>query len=181
MPARSLLDAFLALLFPDRCGGCACFGDLLCPRCRAAFQPYPHGADRVPAGLSDLWIAFVFSGPLRDVVHQFKYRSVRRLAQPLGALMADSLARHPLLADAVLPVPLHRDRYAERGFNQAEELAREVARSLRLPLIAGGLTRVRATEQQAHLMRRPAPRTCAVHFVGMGRRRHAVFCWWTMC
>jgi ComF family protein len=166
MPARSLLNAFLALLFPDRCGGCASFGDLLCQRCRASFQLYPRGADRLPVGLSDIWIAFVFSGPLREVVHQLKYRSVRRLAQPLGALMAASLTQHPFLADAVLPVPLHRERYAERGFNQAEELAREVARSLGLPLIASGLTRVRATEQQARLDAQ-----------SRAKNMHGAFCW----
>lgn len=166
MPARSLLNAFLALLFPDRCGGCACLGDLLCRRCRASFLPYPHSVDRLPAGLSDVWIAFVFSGPLREVVHQLKYRSVRRLAQPLGSLMVASLAQHPLLVDAVLPVPLHRDRYAERGFNQAEELAREIARSLRLPLIASRLTRVRATEQQARLDAQ-----------ARAKNMHGAFCW----
>jgi ComF family protein len=48
-----------------------------------------------------------------------------------------------------LAVPLHADRLAERGFNQAEALARAVARGLRLPLISGPLVRVRATEQQA--------------------------------
>jgi ComF family protein len=151
MPVRSLLDSFLALLFPDRCGGCACLGELLCQRCRASFQPYPYGSDRFPASLNDIRVAFLFSGPLREAVHQFKYRRVRRLALPLGALMAASLVQRPLTADAVLPVPLHHDRLVERGFNQAEELACEVAHSLRLPLIAGGLSRIRATEQQAHL------------------------------
>jgi ComF family protein len=151
MPVRSLLASFLALLFPDRCSGCARFGDLLCQRCRAAFQPYPHGTDRFPVSLSDVRVAFLFGSPLREVVHEFKYRRVRRLAQPLGMLMAASLAQHRPAVDAVLPVPLHRNRQAERGFNQAEELAREVARSLGLPLSASGLTRVRATEQQARL------------------------------
>jgi ComF family protein len=151
MPIRSLLDSFLALLFPDRCGGCARLGTLLCQGCRASFQPYPNGSDRFPASLSAVRITFLFSGPLREVVHQFKYRPVRRLAQPLGMLMAASLAQHPLVVDAVLPVPLHRDRLAERGFNQAEELAHAVAQALHLPLIGNRLARTRATEQQARL------------------------------
>jgi ComF family protein len=65
--------------------------------------------------------------------------------------MAAHLAAWPLAIDSVLPVPLHCDRLAERGFNQAEALAREVANTLRLPLIADGLARVRMTEQQARL------------------------------
>src|SRR5438093_3469357 len=151
MSRRSLLDSLLALLFPDRCGGCARLGELLCRRCRTALAPYPHGSDHFPTSLNDVWVAFLFSGPMREIVHQFKYRRIRRLAQPLGGLMAAYLAAWPLAIDSVLPVPLHRDRMAERGFNQAEALAREVANTLRLPLIADGLARVRMTEQQARL------------------------------
>jgi len=73
------------------------------------------------------------------------------MARPLGALLASHLTAHPLEVDALLPVPLHPDRLAERGFNQAEALASEVARILCLPLINEGLVRVRMTEQQAHL------------------------------
>lgn len=151
MPGRSLSDALLALLFPDRCAGCERIGALLCQNCRTALIPYPEGLRRLPAGLTDVRVAFVFEGPLREVVHQFKYRRVCRLAQPLGALLAAHLAAWPLLADAVLPVPLHTQRLAERGFNQAEALAREVARVARLPLVGEGLDRVRATGQQARL------------------------------
>jgi ComF family protein len=151
MSFRSLLESFLTTLFPDRCGGCARLGDLLCQRCRAALVPYPHQPDRLPASLDDVRVAFVFASPLREVVHQFKYRRVRHLAQPLGRLMAEHLIVRPLAVDAVLPVPLHHERLAERGFNQAEALAREVARALGLPLLAHGLERARATQQQAHL------------------------------
>jgi ComF family protein len=151
LQARSLLDTLLTLLFPERCGGCARPGALLCPACHAALLPYQAGADRFPASLNEVRIACVYSGPLREVVHQFKYRRVRRLARPLGGLMAAHLAARPLAADVLLPVPLHGDRLAERGFNQAEALAREVAHALRLPLLVGGLARLRATEQQARL------------------------------
>jgi ComF family protein len=150
MPFSSLLESFLTTLFPDRCGGCARLGELLCQRCCAALAPYPRDPIRLPATLDDVRVAFVFASPLREVVHQFKYRRVRRLAQPLGRLMAAHLAARPLAIDAVLPVPLHHGRLAERGFNQAEALAQEVARALDRPL-AGGLERVRMTEQQAHL------------------------------
>lgn len=151
MPGRSLLDSLLALLFPDRCAGCARLGALLCQRCRAALVPYPGSMRRLPPGLSDVRIAFVFESPLREAVHQFKYRSVRRLAQPFGALLAAQLAARPLAADAIMPIPLHAERLAERGFNQAEALARELAQAIHLPCINEGLVRVRATEQQARL------------------------------
>jgi len=151
MSARRLLDAFLALLFPDRCAGCAHMGTLFCPNCRAALMPYPGTLRRMPAGLADMRIAYIFQSPLREAVHQLKYRRVRRVAGPLGALMAEHMIAQPVAVDAVLAIPMHSTRLAERGFNQAEALAREIANLLDLPLIHAGLMRTRATEQQAHL------------------------------
>jgi ComF family protein len=149
--SRSLLDTLLALLFPDRCGGCKRVGELLCRECCTALMPYPHEPALKLPGLDGVRIAFVFDGPLRGAVHQFKYRRVRRMAGPLGTLLAGTLAARPIAADALLPIPLHPAREAERGFNQAAVLAHEVARALRLPVVAAGLARVRATEQQARL------------------------------
>ena len=151
MTTTSLLDRMLALLFPDRCGGCGRLGELFCNGCRQLLAPYPSGADRFPPSLAEVRIAFLFGGPLRKAVHAFKYRRVRRMARPLGALIAGHLTAQPLACDALLAVPLHRERLAQRGFNQAEALAEEVSRILRIPLLGMGLERVRATEQQAHL------------------------------
>ena len=146
MSARSLLDAFLALLFPDRCAGCARMGTLFCLNCHAALAPYPGTLRRMPAGLADMRIAYIFQSPLREAVHQLKYRRVRRVARPLGALMRTR--GEPLLIDADLavPVPLHPFRRRERGFNQAEDLAQHVG----LPMVVA-LRRVRRTAAQADL------------------------------
>lgn len=148
---NTLIEQLLRLLFPDRCSGCARLGTLLCPQCRNAFQPYPIQSERMPTSLANVTILYLFNGPLRQVVHHYKYRSVRRLAQPLGQLMAEQWQqrKHPI--DAIIAVPLHHTRQAERGFNQAEELARVIAGVLHVPLLEGGLVRVRATAQQARL------------------------------
>jgi ComF family protein len=151
MYGKSMIDSLIELLFPARCAGCARLGALLCRDCCAELVPYPAGPQHLPATLDDARIAFLFQSPLREAVHQFKYQKTRRMAQPLGALLANHLSAHPLEVDALLPVPLHPDRLAERGFNQAEELASEVARILSLPLVTEGLVRVRVTEQQARL------------------------------
>jgi len=52
---------------------------------------------------------------------------------------------------AVVPIPIHGARLLERGFNQAEEIARPVARALSVPLLPGGLCRPRATPAQMDL------------------------------
>jgi ComF family protein len=65
-----------------------------------------------------------YEGSLRQVIHAFKYEGRRVLAQPLADLM--KAAGEPVLAgaDAVVPVPLHPWRALQRGFNQADDLAR---------------------------------------------------------
>ncbi len=68
-----------------------------------------------------------YEGVLRELVHLFKYGRVRALAKPLGDLMASTLPRMQRF-DIVTPMPMHWLRRWQRGFNQAELLAAEVAR-----------------------------------------------------
>jgi ComF family protein len=67
-----------------------------------------------------------YDGPLRALVHAFKFHGRRTLARPLGALMRDAGRDLLMGADAVVPVPLHPWRAFTRGFNQADDLAREL-------------------------------------------------------
>jgi ComF family protein len=87
-----------------------------------------------------------YDGALRAIVHAFKYDGRRSLAAELGRLMrtrgADVLAG----ADVAVPVPLHRSRRRERGFDQAADLARHVG----LPVVHA-LRRLRPTAVQASL------------------------------
>jgi ComF family protein len=147
---RTLLDQLLAFIFPDRCAGCGRAGDLLCPACRGRLRPYPGPARRMPETLEAVHVGYVFDGALRRAVHMLKYRGARRIARPLGRALAGQLAGCAAGAEGVMAVPLHPHRLAQRGYNQAEELARELAQRWGLPLCPG-LVRVRATGQQAHL------------------------------
>ena len=64
-----------------------------------------------------------YDGPLRNVIHVFKYGRRRPLATPLARLMMASASEVLAGADAVVPVPLHPWRALRRGFNQADDLA----------------------------------------------------------
>jgi ComF family protein len=149
--ARTLLDRLLDLLFPDRCVACGAAGALLCPRCRATLRPYPPEAP--PAGLDGVAVASLYGGVLRTAIHAMKYRRMRRVAAPLGDLLAEHLLAAPQPADALMAVPLHAGRLAERGFNQSEELAVRLSLRCGLPLVPG-LQRCRDTGHQASLGRR---------------------------
>jgi ComF family protein len=85
---------------------------------------------------------------VESAVHRFKYQGWRRLAAPLAHLLAERLVIEGLASSMVVAVPLHPDRHRQRGFNQAELLARELRRSLLLGEPPGRLVRVRATVPQ---------------------------------
>jgi ComF family protein len=107
----------------------------LCARCR---RRRPRFALARSAGLYD--------GPMREILHGFKYGGQRSLAGPLAALVVRAGRDVLAGADAVVPVPLHPLRRIERGFNQADDLAR----CLRRP-VWRVLRRVRLGPPQASL------------------------------
>jgi ComF family protein len=89
-------------------------------------------------GLRGYDCAFVYGGydgPLRRMVHVMKYERVESLAAPLGAMALRALPRE-MPHDLVVAMPMHWFRRYQRGFNQAELLARVVASRLGLPLAA---------------------------------------------
>ena len=115
---------------------------LLCDRCRAR-----------PPSFEVARSAGRYEGALRTLLHAFKYRGRRALAQPLGAWLRAAGASVLGDADVVVPVPLHPWRRLRRGFNQADDLARELG----LP-VWRGLRRTRHGPPQASL---PAARRAA--------------------
>jgi len=93
----------------------------------------------------------VFDGRMRHAIHAFKYRGVAALADPLGEALASFWLAAPAPAHAIAPVPLHPQRQRERGYNQAELLARRVGRKANLSVYPAALRRVRATAVQMTL------------------------------
>ena len=86
--------------------------------------------------------------PVDHFIRALKFRRQLGLARLLGEQMAQRLVSETQRPDLILPVPLHRARLRERGYNQALEIARPVARALGAPLDYFSLVRVRATAPQ---------------------------------
>jgi ComF family protein len=93
---------------------------------------------------------FVFERDAHRAIVQAKFGGVSRLLAPLGVAAANAVPSGWRF-DAVVPVPLHASRMRHRGFNQAEVVAREVARILDVPLETRALRRVRRGASQASL------------------------------
>ncbi len=168
--AHSALD----FLLPMRCLGCRREGGLLCESCIAALPrllpPYCDiCADRGVVGecrqcreqarqqgrpLDGLRAPYLFQGAIRDAIHSFKYENARAAAPLLGRLLAEYLADNPMPGEVLAPVPLHPRKLRERGYNQAELLAREAGKIAGLPVDAKLLYRVRNTPAQARTANR---------------------------
>ena len=131
--------------------------EYFCVRCRTPFlNAFPLDEDGVCAlcrrGASGFDAAYSFGayeGELRELIHLFKYGRVPTLARPLGKLLALGLPREEHF-DAIVPVPLHWWKRWQRGFNQSELLAKEIARRTNLP-VKNCVRRVKYTNAQAGL------------------------------
>ncbi|MGB3467122.1 MAG: ComF family protein, partial [Cyclobacteriaceae bacterium] len=135
--------------------------NFICLRC---FMSLARG-QRETSGENDVWSKFVVfpevtsarsfmsfegNGPARKLVHAFKYDGQCALAYFLGKLMAgesEDFYRQSAW-DYIIPVPLHRSRLRERGYNQSEFMARGFGDTLGIPVEAELLTRFRKTKTQ---------------------------------
>jgi ComF family protein len=156
-------------LFSPRCLLCAEAGHAgrdLCAACTRALPwnrsaclrcaiPLPAAAVcgaclQKPPPLDETHAAFVYGFPLDRLVPRFKFHHDLAAGRLLAELMAEYFLALPA-PDALVPVPLHRERLRQRGYDQALELAKPLARALRIPLLADALVRTRATAPQSEL------------------------------
>ena len=144
-----MIDAILNLLFPQSCVLCKdrVFEQrwaTACPECWSKLEPIPRpfcpqcgmlapmieglcGACRRGDQAFDFARSlFLFTDPMRGILHQFKYAGRVSLARPLGNRLREHMLMEGFRGKLALPVPLHRARERERGFNQAELLARRL-------------------------------------------------------
>ncbi len=161
----------LDVLYPPVCGLCgkpADSGDrLICAACwdliKGFEAPYCSGCrtllyDRLYCRdcRSSPMIVFslgYFDDRVRTIIHDLKFHGLKPLAAGLGKGLVEMIVPFAdrVRADFVIPVPLHESRLISRGFNQAEEIAREISRRLDIPLQPDILFNARKTKQQAKL------------------------------
>jgi ComF family protein len=151
------LDQLGGLLLPPRCVLCGSRGQApcldLCAGCEANLEVAAESVIVGPEPLRRTCAPFAYAWPLDHLVHALKYRGQLATARVLGTLLAGRLAGLGLQheVDVIVPVPLHPDRHAARGFNQSAELAHQLGRRLRLSVAESLAVRRRATPPQVGL------------------------------
>lgn len=195
LPGQAM-QQFLDLLYPPQCAGCQRNGYVLCPSCLAQISPLTAVCQRcgtplapgencnicrsTPLKLSGLRAVSAYQEPLRSFIHALKYDGNTRLAQPLGGLLVQAYRALGIRADGLVPVPLHSERYRQRGYNHAALLAQVCATQIGIPLFENMLIRHRATLAQVGL--KPWERqqnvqgafSCAPEFLGGQLRGRAL-------
>jgi ComF family protein len=115
------------MIFMTRCAGCDRAGATLCRTCRFALLA------PAPSGTPGVLVAAPFTGRVRDILLGFKYRNRRAIAGHLAGLLVNRLARSGERVDVVTWAPTSARRRRQRGFDQSELVARQVARQLGVP------------------------------------------------
>jgi ComF family protein len=128
-----VLGSVLDLVFPARCVGCGRPPATLCPACLSGARPAAEAPP--PAGV-DRWIAaFAYEGAVREALARIKYRNARSALPAMAAALEGRLRAAPLgPVDLITWPPTSTARRRQRGFDQAEHLARALGRGLGVPV-----------------------------------------------
>ena len=174
MKLDKIKNFILDLFFPKKCLGCGKHNTYLCEECfkKISNNGWVSLNCQKEFGLDRIISAAGYVDPLtRDLIKALKYGFARELAKPLSRLIIKHLesisfistipARHspeakPMAGGSInstliIPVPLHSRRLHERGFNQAELIAQEIADYFQLPIKTDILKRIRPTQRQTDL------------------------------
>lgn len=177
---KSTKKFFRDLFFPKFCLGCGREGSFLCQDCRHGldigeynFCLCKNSPQTLPPRsiigkcpkcynkkLDGLYFALAYKEkPLtRKLIHQFKYQPyLKGLAPVFASVLVEHFIKTEKNTDIIwqnsvlIPVPLHRKKFNERGYNQSEELAKELAKILKIPVVSDALIKTKETKPQMTL------------------------------
>ncbi|MGE7139384.1 ComF family protein [Luteibacter sp. NPDC031894] len=150
LPARCLVCAGSGSGTQELCDGC--LGSFMrnvacCGRCAVPLlvpTPVCGQCELTPRPWHDIWVPFVYAWPLDVLESRFKFTGNLAAGRVLATCwLATGLP--PVMPELIVPVPLHPSRLRKRGYNQALELARPLARRFDVPLAHDVLGRARKT------------------------------------
>jgi ComF family protein len=167
---NSYLDDFISLLYPRTCPACGNplfkHEEVLCTYCLYHLpQTNFHMQEGNPveqlfwgrAELNHACAIYFFQkgGKVQRLVHQFKYKGYKEIGIFLGKMYGSQLLQSPLYEgiQKVIPVPLHNSKKRKRGYNQSEQFAIGLAKSLNVEMDARSFIRIKATETQTRKTR----------------------------
>lgn len=105
--------------------------------------------------VDDLLSCFLFEkeGRLQDVIHRLKYNGMKSLGVRLGREIGNRISSDPVYCgvDGLIPIPLHKLKQRERGYNQSEYICKGIQEITQIPLYSSLIIRKKYTESQTQL------------------------------
>ena len=144
-----VLDFLLDVIFPRSCIGCEKNGKYFCGNCRKTirfYSPLISASYRPIPYLDGLFVLAHYDGIVRKAIREVKYRGKYNIFSEVAEMFPKNLN---FKFDYLVPVPLSKQRLQERGFNQAEKLAK----CLKYAPVLDCLKRTRETKPQFGLKR----------------------------
>lgn len=140
-----MIDFLLDLFFPQKCLGCGKLGSYVCSACQVGIWESEPGPK--PANLDGLICLWAYDGLMQKIIKKAKYNGQYNLLQfTISNFQFTNNFQFPNV-QTIVPVPLHKNRLLERGFNQAEIIAKEIGKIYKIPVI-NLLTRTKDTGHQ---------------------------------
>ncbi len=167
---QSYLADFVSLLFPELCAACReslmANEYLICADClyNLPFTNFHLQPDNIVAQqfwgkipLEAAYSLYYFSkgGKIQNLMHQFKYKGMKQIGNLLGNIAGGQLIKNEVFntVDMIIPVPLHKKRMLQRGYNQSACFAEGLSEKLNAEVEINNLVRITATETQTHKSR----------------------------
>jgi ComF family protein len=150
-------EFILDLIFPKFCLGCKREGTFLCEDCFSILEISTSHQKFRGKNLADLYFPVNYENFLvKKLIQNFKYPPlIKELKKELSLIIFSHLLlldKKPDFSDFVLvPIPLSKKKLKWRGFNQAEEIAKELSNFLKIPLISDCLIKIKETKDQVEL------------------------------
>lgn len=125
----------------------------MCEDCHGKLTQFRENSFEGPGNIRAVFAAFLYEGAMRDGVKSLKFSGQTLYGELFGEIIAEKIADVEVLrsCDMIIPVPLHMNRLAERGYNQSEILAEKTSEVLGVPMVTDVLFRVRDTKRQSSL------------------------------
>lgn len=145
----------LDYIFPKFCLGCKIEGYLVCLTCLENYERCIEPISTSFFNYNHIALAnYNESDLLGNIIYSLKYNFLEEMYFPIQYLFMSAFEKLNIYDyDYIIPIPLHKKRFAERGFNQAKTISKALSSVINLPIL-DALSRIKHTKQQARLNRK---------------------------
>ena len=122
----NIIEKLLNIIFPIQCGICGKLGNNICDECYNNLKKY-----EIRKQYEDVFFAYKYEGIIRNLIIKYKFNDKAYLYKTFSEILLKNknLCKFLESYDIIIPVPLHKKRLKERGYNQADLITKEIAKN----------------------------------------------------